>query len=361
MNQPLNNPKKILFINIFGIGDVLFTTPLAANIKRLFPQAEIGYVCNNRSFPVLENNPHIHKTFIYERDEFYAVYKLSPFAYARKVTHFWGEIKKERYDCVFDFSLNSFMSFSSFLIGIPRRIGFNYKNRSPWLSDAVVLDGYEDRHVVEYYLDLLKTIAASPKERQLQISLMQADNDFANEFFKKNGIKDKINLVGIVPGGGASWGKEAQFKRWESGQYANLADKIVEKSGSQIILFGDKSEQGLCQSVVEKMKNKPVNACGQTSVRQMAALAKRAGLMVVNDGGPLHIAVAAGVKTLSIFGPVDPKVYGPYPADGHRVVVKGLACQPCYRKFRKSDCGHLSCLKELTVGDVFAQAEKMLK
>ncbi len=74
MKQPSKIPSKILIINIFGIGDVLFTTPLISNIKKSAPKTSIHYLCNKRSQAVLQNNTKIDKIFVYERDEFYDIY-----------------------------------------------------------------------------------------------------------------------------------------------------------------------------------------------------------------------------------------------------------------------------------------------
>jgi ADP-heptose:LPS heptosyltransferase len=82
--------------------------------------------------------------------------------------------------------------------------------------------------------------------------------------------------------------------------------------------------------------------------------------MIVNDGGPLHVAVAAGVQTVSIFGPVDENVYGPYPIGSHIVIKKEIACRPCYQRFRKAVCGHISCLSQITVEDVLERIEGVL-
>ena len=59
--------KRILIINIFGIGDVLFTTPMISNLKESDPDAYLGYVCNRRTATVLESNPKVDKIFVYER------------------------------------------------------------------------------------------------------------------------------------------------------------------------------------------------------------------------------------------------------------------------------------------------------
>src|SRR3989344_7925031 len=328
------NPKKILIINTFGIGDVLFTTPLISNIKAHQPTTFIGYLANARTAPMLALSPKIDKVFVYERDEFNAVYRLSRGEFIQKFRKFLKSIQRERFDLAVDLSLNDNMSFLMWLIGIRKRIGFNYKNRSPFLSKKIKLEGYENKHVVEYYLELLADLGVPAQHKRLEIFIPETDHRWAEFVLQEHGpLKDK-KVVIVIPGGGASWGKDAVYKRWPSEKYAKLADKIVENFGVAIILIGDKKEQDLCDAVARRMRHVCVNLCGKTSITQLAALSERCKAVVVNDGGPLHIAVAAGAKTVSIFGPVDDRVYGPYPRDKHIVITQDIACRPCYRRFR---------------------------
>ena len=353
-------PKKILIINIFGIGDVLFTTPLIENLKNFNPQVSIGYLCNRRAEPVLKQNPSIDKIFIYERDEFVLEYKRSKLAYWKKVNDLVKMIRKERYDIVIDVSLNGFMGLLCWMAGIKERVGLNYKNRNIFLTKKIHLKGYEERHVVEYYLDLLKCLQVPVTNRDLILNIGAEDESWVDGFLKQNKLNGNHVLIGLVPGGGASWGKDALYKRWVPENYAKLADKIIEKFGAQIILMGAVEEQELCSQVAQLMRQSSVSACGQTNITQFAALARRCQVNIVNDGGPLHIAVAAKAKTVSIFGPVDEKVYGPYPQEGQHIVTTELACRPCYRQFRRAACEHLSCLKQIGVEDVLKTVEEVL-
>ena len=108
------------------------------------------------------------------------------------------------------------------------------------------------------------------------------------------------------------------------------------------------------------MRHSVGNLCGKTTLGQTAAMLRLADLAIMNDGGPLHMAVAVGAKTVSIFGPVDDRVYGPYPPAGHKVVAAPVACRPCYRRFRRAQCDHVSCLKQIEVEDVLAKAGAFL-
>jgi len=118
-----NKLKSFLIINPFGIGDVLFSLPLIKNLKESFPTSKIFYLCNKRTYPVLENNSLINKTFVYERDEFEAVKKISKVLWIKKIRKFILEIKKENIDIAIDLSLNPQFGFFSWFAGIKKRIG----------------------------------------------------------------------------------------------------------------------------------------------------------------------------------------------------------------------------------------------
>ncbi|MFA5088820.1 MAG: glycosyltransferase family 9 protein [Candidatus Omnitrophota bacterium] len=355
------NGRKFLIINIFGIGDVLFTTPIIHNIRNAYPDAYIGYVCNRRACSVLENNPKVNRIFIYEKDDYRAIYKISKIRFLRKALESLREIKEEKFDIVIDLSLNKYASFFTWFLGIKRRIGLNYKNRSPLLNTKIELKGFEDKHVVEYYLSTLEPVGIPVSCRDLELFIQEGEREWVERFLSRENIKTNDLLIGFLPGGGASWGSDAHYRRWSVENYAKLANKIIENFNATIILMGDEKEKNLCERMSQMMRRRPVQACGQTSIPQLAALSRRCHFVIVNDGGPLHVAVAAGAKTISIFGPVDETIYGPYPPDQHVVVTRDIACRPCYRRFHRADCDHVSCLNLLTADDVFAEVRRLLE
>ena len=351
--------KRILIINPFGIGDVLFTTPVISNLRRAYPDAFIGYIGNRRTIDFLKCNSKINQVWAYERDEYYAVYKKNPILFLKKWMDFIRDIKDLHFDVVFDFSLNSTFGFVSMLSGISKRIGYDYRGRGRFLTEKLPLQGFEGRHVIAYYLDLLNHIGIDASDHSMEMPIAPSEEVWADQWLKDQGISGKT-LIAVVPGGGQSWGTQAQNKRWPAVKYADLVDKIIADSPDAVILMGDQSEKELSQEVTRLAHRPLYSAVGETSLTQMAALFKKCRLAIVNDGGPLHVAVAVGIPTVSIFGPVDPMVYGPFPSKGHQVVQKSLACQPCYRRFRMASCLHLSCLQELSVEQVYRKVKEIL-
>lgn len=357
--------QKILIVNPFGIGDVIFSTPVVEILKDKFPHSLIGYVCNKRSYEVIKSNPKIDNFFIYEKDEYRAAWEKSKIECLKLIWNFLKTIKLEGFDLVIDLSLGYQYSLLLGVIGIRERYGFNYRKRGRFLTSKIDIDGFGDKHVIEYYCDLLKFLGIDAREFKLNPKLYITDKDigWALGFLKANGVVEADLLMGVVPGCGASWGVDARHRRWDREGFAKVCDGLVERFGAKVVLLGDANEMEICADIQRKMKNKAVMACGKTSLRNFLGLISRCKLIITNDGGPLHMAVGLGLNTVSIFGPVDEKIYGPYPMDKNHVVVsrKDISCRPCYKKFKYKICEDRSCLKSIKADDVLKAAGSFLE
>ncbi len=356
--------KKILIINPFGIGDVLFTTPVVKAIKDSYPNSFIGYWCNERVRSVLENNPGIDKIFALSRGDLKKLYRQS---IIKGIVIFFSLLKgirKEGFDIALDFSLDHRYSLIAKLLGIKKRVGFDFKNRGRFLTQSIQIAGYQDKHVVEYYLDILKFLNIQLKEKpKLEIFLSQGENLFADEFLKSHKLGKGNLLIGCAPAGGASWGGNADYLRWPEENFASLIERLIEKYNVAILLSGAPDEMAICKRIESLLKGNIINTAGKITLGQCAALFKKCKIVICNDAGPLHIAVASGTKTVCICGPVDPKVYGPYPADEkkHLILRKDLSCSPCYRNFRFSVCErNKECLRAIAVEEAMEAVERLL-
>jgi len=343
--------KNILVINPFGIGDVLFSTPLVCAIKRSFPKGNIAYICNIRTKEILETNPDISEVFVFERGEYRALWKESKSKCIKKIYNFWKEIKERHFGIVFDLSLGKEYAFFSWLIGIKDRRGFNYKGRGRFLTKKIPFDGFNDKPIAEYYMDLIETKVKS----SMVLVPLSEEIEGIDRFLKQTGVKEQDILVGIAPGGGASFGREKAYcRRWPWQRFAELIGEIGRLDTKIILLWGP-GEEELVKNIQETSGGNLICSPG-TSVREMAALMKRCRLVVCNDGGMLHIAVSQYTPTIAIFGPIDEKVYGPYPPSDKHIVVNSTAdCRPCYRRFKLPDCDAKKCMEAISVEIVFSK------
>jgi len=354
---------KFLIVNPFGIGDVLFTTQVIKAIKGRYPASFIGYWSNLRVKPILESNPQINKVFALSRGDLKKIYEESFFKGVWSAIKLTWQIKKERFDICFDFSLDHRYSLFAKIMGIGRRIGFNYKGRGRFLTSRLDIDGYHDKHVVEYYLELLKFLDISVNNKEMVLDVSSESETRARNLLAAAGIEEKDLVIGIAPGAGGSWGKDAPYKHWPALKFAQLANKLIDKFGAKVVILGDESEGKIAEVMVHAMRNKPIDLTGKTGLDILPGVIKNCNLLITNDGGPMHMAVALGVRSVSIFGPVSEAVYGPYPGKWTHIVLKwDMACRPCYKNFRLPVCDKdKECLKQISVDAVFEAVGRLLK
>ncbi|MDD3296600.1 MAG: glycosyltransferase family 9 protein [Candidatus Omnitrophica bacterium] len=348
-------PQKFLIINPFGIGDVLFSTPLIRNIKNSYPLSKIFYLCNRRAEPIIRNNPLVDKTFIYERDEFEEIKQKSKFKWLKKFFGFLAEIKKERIDIVFDLSLNSQFGFFSWASGIKKRLGFDYKKRGRLLTHKIPMEGFKDKHVIKYYLSLLKFISIPASSLSMELFINQEDRLRAQTFLREKGVNPKEKYICVSPGGGESFGSQAYRKIWPLDNFSELCRLIEQRLKVKILIILGPKEVGLGEAFKESDKIKVISGL---SIMQTAAVIEKGFLFISSDNGLLRIANALDRNIITVFGPVDEKVYSPFPYDSkkHKVVTKDIPCRPCYKKFRLPDCPYgVKCLNGISAEEVFAQ------
>jgi len=349
--------KKILIINPFGIGDVLFSTPLVSAVKKEFRGCYISYICNIRTEEMLTTNPDIDEVFVFERDEYRELWKKSRLECVRKFFRFWREIQKKRFDIAIDLSLGREYAFFCWLVGIKERRGFDYKGRGCFLTRKILFEGFNDKPVSEYYLELVSLRSDSLKTVLIPT---YGDKGYIDDFFKKSDIRKEDVLVGIAPGGGAAFGKvKAYYKRWAPERFRELVKKISGLGVRPVILWGP-GEEDIVKLIQDEVDNKVLLA-PRTSIKEMAVLMKRCKLVICNDGGMLHIATSQDTPTISIFGPTDDKVYGSYPpSEKHAVIKSDADCRPCYRRFKLPECSTKRCMEDISVETIFNAIRRKL-
>jgi ADP-heptose:LPS heptosyltransferase len=353
---------KILLINPFGIGDMLFSTPLIAILKENLPDSSLYYICNKRTYETIEKCPELDGIFVFEKGDYKELWKKSKPLFFKEFTAFVKKIKDKRFDIAIDMSMGHQYGFLLKLIGVPERIGFDYKRRARFHTKRLAFDGFDGKPIGEYYKDLLRLTGFNIGDRPTKIWWTRDDEDYADKFFQGKGLKREDTIIGIMPGGGASFGNEKiAFKRWPPEKFSELADSLIKKMDAKIILMWGPGEEDLLKGVVDLMGERPI-LTPKTTIRQMAALMSRCDCVVCNDSGPLHIAVTAGARTVSIFGPSDQNVYGAYPKSAHHITVtKDISCRPCYKKFKVPSCATLDCLKGLEARDVFLAVARQIR
>jgi len=352
---------KILVIHPYGIGDVLFMTPLLRAIKKQFSDASIDVIIGSRTRQVLENNPNVRELFVIDKDQWRRQGKIRTWLEKRRL---YAKLKEQHYDVLIDLSLRK--EYIKWLKGlnIQKRIGFNHNHRGEYFNYRLDLpgEGFQARHAVEFYSDLGGFLGVKVEDKHLEFNLGEGALNRTRALLESYGILPNEKMIVVVPGSGSSWGKEAHFKQWPAENFAKLITKISQEVNfDAVVILGSSQESSIAEELKQRITKKTINLCGITDLITSAAIIKKAMLFLGNDGGMVHIASSLNIPLIAVYGPVDPNVYGPYPKSDKAIAIfkEKLDCRPCYFNFRyKSDCLEHACLKDFTPEEAYLELQQ---
>ncbi|MBL0224309.1 MAG: lipopolysaccharide heptosyltransferase II [Geobacteraceae bacterium] len=319
------------------------TTPALAVIREQFPGAEIVLLANPLVSALFLPHPAIDRVITFDRNGRHRGVR-GRFLLAR-------ELRRERFDCAIILP-NSFDSaLVPWLAGIPRRFGKKSDGRSLLLSDRFVpANDMTEGHEVEYYLHLLRSFGITGRVRQPYLTTTAAEQAEAIDRLAQAGIAPGDILLGINPG--AAFGSA---KRWLPERFAEVAQRLSNRWGAKIIIFGGSGEADIVSEISAGLQGKCLGLAGRTSVRQLMALIQRCSFFITNDSGPMHIASAFDVPLVAIFGSTDHT--GTAPCSARAVIVrKDFDCAPC--KLRECPTDH-RCMTAVTADDVVQAAQQL--
>lgn len=329
--------RKILLIKLRGIGDVILSTIVVENLLLDFPDAEIHYLTEKPSNFALQENPQIKKIHLFDRKSTWRQFTVLT------------KIRKEKYDLVFDFFSNSMTAMITYCSGALYRVGFPYKGR----KFAYNIYGPPERdkyHQADLHLEALEMAGLSHSYSNLLFALNTSDYSvITNELDYV--VSSYRLLIGISPSGG--W----ESKKCDPIKLAEIADSVNEKYNANIIILWGPGDIEHADNIRKFMKSKSILA-PPTDIRQMAALISKCSALIANDSGPMHISTAVGTPVLSLHGPTDPKLQGPY-GDKHEWINKDdLDCIIC----NKLECPrNHECFLELPIEKIMTKFELLLR
>ncbi len=313
--------KRILFITLSNVGDIIMTTPVIAVLAREFPSARIDVMAGPRGKELFDRDPRVFKLILYDKH-------IS----LKEKARLQIKLKKLRYDLVVDVRNTV----------LPLLIGPKYRTATIQSFPKSLI------HKKGRHLHRLRSLGIDGTSGY-RVFVPEADDRYAALLLEEAPVASRTVVVNP--------GARSHLKRWTQDGFAKVCDRLIEECGARVMLVGVQEDARVIDEVMSKMKKKPVNLVNRTNIRQLAALLKRSDLLITNDSAPMHLGCAAGVKVLAIFGPTDPGKYGPT-GEYDEVISKKLSCSPC----EKAVCGrNYECIKLITPDEVFDSAKMMIE
>lgn len=344
---------KILVIRLDDIGDVILATPVLRNLKESFPDATIDLMVKSSTQDVVVNNPWVNRIWTLEPFWMRTAKPSGPMRWLLLIR----QLRKEGYDLVLELRGNPFNLILAFLSGSRHRVGYGAQGLG-FLLTAVVPYDNNARHEIDRNLDVLRGLGLPVRSKKPEFFIPDTAARLTERFLKACRVSDDDLLVCIHPG--APW----LPKRWPKERFAAVAEALIGKYGSKIVLIGNADEMRLCSAVRDQItlgnRNHVVVAAGITNLHGTAALIKRAVLFIGNDSGPMHMAHAFETNTVALFGPQSPAFFGPL-QNRAVAIFKKVECSPCFQKIDKGCPRGLSCcegLLNITPEDVLTAIEE---
>ncbi len=325
-------PKKILIVKPDHLGDVILTTPSLAALHDHFPEAEIWYLVKNTSLPALKNNPALTRLI-----EFNAPWccrsheKALPWNELSKLAR---QLRRQRFDVAIAMQDNAQTHLFLSLCGIPRRIGFAPRGGKYLLTDAPI-PPTEDEHAVLSHNRLVKLLGVEVGERPTQIFLTKEEEEEGAELLGSSALLFHV--------GAAHKGKRVSVE-----QGAAICQALNEKCDLQVFLASGPGEKELLAQY--KAAWPEAKTLPPLTIRQLAAVIKKAKLFLGHDSGPGHIASAVGTPTIILFGQGNPKKWRPW--GKKTTIIRKEVCEtPCIGQPQHDDCKNIGAIEPKEVAE----------
>ncbi|MBH0198479.1 MAG: glycosyltransferase family 9 protein [Nitrospira sp.] len=339
--------KQVLILNITRMGDLVQMGPLLARLQEEWPGVAVDLVVDRRFAPVASMLKGLRNVVSFD---FHELIDSSRAAVKDVVSLFqevagWARpLAEQKYDRLINLTFNRPSAFLASYIGAPDIRG----GRSAW-DGGIVIDNawmayFTDIHrfrrinrfnlVDVYALGGSRAGAFAP----LQLTVTQEAQEWARGFLAS---EQETPAQWIAVQAGAS----DVMKAWRPRSFGSTLARVSERWRGGIVFIGAGSERETVAQAIQAYRsaggrNSFLNATGQTSLEQLAGLLAECRLLLTNDTGPMHVAVAVQTPVIDLsVGHVDFQETGPY-GPGHWVLQPELDCAPC--GFEQV-CAHNSC------------------
>jgi ADP-heptose:LPS heptosyltransferase len=284
--------QNILVVSNTGLGDTLLSTPSIVSLRKSFPSVNLTFLINKKMFPLFDGFEFIDDFVLYS----------SGFFNQLKIIK---ELRSREIDTIFLFHSNGPEDiFFSVLSGAKNILKMtddkNHKFREIFLNAP----NTEQKHNIEKKLDLVKVFNPNDISKKMLIPA---------RFYNKNGFIKKNPHFKYI---GFQMGAQDDYKMWPKENFIKLAQRLKANFHNiKFVLIGATKTEDLISKNFETTiinQESVINLCGKSKINELPVLIKDLDLLLTNDTGAMHLAIALQTKTVSLFGPTDSKTYGPY-------------------------------------------------
>ncbi|MBE0534457.1 MAG: glycosyltransferase family 9 protein [Phycisphaerae bacterium] len=334
-------PRHILIIKPSALGDIALALPALSSLRASFPQARITWLVRDEFAPLLEGAKDVDDVLLFDRKGLGKWWR-HPKAFV-SLLRFFGDLRKGRFDLVVDLQGLFRTAFFGWVTRSRRRIGMKDSRELAGLfytNQVGQNDG--NAHVIDYYHKVVAAAGCSTIVDKCNFAASPGWLARARQLLAEQGEGDYVVFV---------TGSAHPAKCWPIERFAALADRIDTAFGLPVVAVGGRGEKETVEKLRGLSRARVLDLAGRTDIGALAGVLSGARLVVSNDTGPGHIAVALGAPVIIIFGRTNPMRIAPYKKEHSFVAVdpEGRG-----RAIASDDPRHR--IEEISVDSVFAEA-----
>ncbi len=342
--------KKILVVRYRFIGDMILTIPFLRNLRYAYPDAQIDMLVAPNSGEVIENCPYVNNFIYFDTNR---KHKYEQGKGKRKTFwHYVKELRKEKYDKAYVLKRSLSSAALCFLAGIKERIGYDTEKRGFLLTQKVQYNNI--KHESLCFLDVLEAEGNTIKDTYLENWINKENTNKVLSLLDKHNVKQGITTA-VVNVTATNEGKV-----WDINNYIKVIEYLSNKKEVQVIFIGAPSDKQTYENLKysEELTIKPINLCGEVSIKDSLALLKEVDFMIGNDSGNLHMAASVGTPVIGLYGPMPFEKWKAL-GDKNILIKSDLPCMPC--GLRKPCPNNKACLNNIGVETVIHAIDDILK
>ncbi len=302
------------------LGDLVMSTPGFRALRAAYPDSHISLHVRESLLPLMDGAPWF--------DE-----RLPVRSYHAGALAMWREGRALRAAGRFDLGICIPDSWSSLILMRAARVrevvGYERAGRE-WLLHRRVpapADAGPRRLIARerHVLGLMEAVGAPARGAELELFTTPDEESRAESVLVSHGIDLETGCVALAPG--ASYGTS---KQWPAKSFAEVGDEVLAR-GLQVVVLGAPGEEALAAQVVGAMTGPAAGLAGELDPGALKAVIRRMRVLVCNDAGARHVAVAFGVPSVVMMGPTS-LAKTDWNLEHVRVVETDVDCRPCYAR-----------------------------
>lgn len=323
-----------LIVRLKGLGDIVHLISSLQMIRKNEPDIPIGFLCQKPFGNIIPKNLNLK------------IFQISPHAGIFETFKILKQIKRQKYDKLFDLFGNPRTAVLSFLSRIPQRYGFDYRIRRHAYSETYRPED-PNLHLMKLFHEFFAYFGINGEINEPELLHSEENLKYADSLINKNNVKG-TPVIGINPH------TTYPSKAWQVDYFIRFIKIWNNKTNGKCLITWGPGEEEKTRLIISKAGDSIAFTHDKLSIPGFATLLSKLDLFLTADTGPMNIAWAVKTPTITLFGPTTRRAVAPVGAQHLSLFREEVSCLQCHKEV----CNDMQCMDKMTPEWVFEKIRK---